>query len=574
MKLLLQYLKPYRIFIIITLITKISGTLVELAIPYILSYIIDSVVPTHRVSLVVFWGVMMIFCALCALVLNIWANRFAVRVARSTTEQIRSKLFESTMRLSSRQIDEFTVPSLESRLTSDTYNIHSFVGFTMRMGVRAPILLFGGIAVTAFLEPVLTLVMVTIIPFIGLVVWLITKKGIPLFKKAQRSVDRMVGVVREDTQGIRVIKALSKNDYECRRYDEANRNLASDEKKAEYVMSASNPSVTFLLNAGLVSVIVVGAWRVMGGVMLPGKIIAFMQYFTLISNAMIGVTKIFVNYSKGSASADRISAVINTEPDFAVASENLYPVRGDNAHIVFENVSFSYKKVKNNIENISFRLKKGQTLGIIGATGSGKTTILQLLMRNYDVDSGSIRIDGRDLRTIPAEELRAKFGTAMQNDFIFSASAAENIKFGRDISDEDMEKAAESACALEFINAYPDRFEHKFTSKGTNISGGQKQRIFIARAIAAKPEILLLDDSFSALDYKTDSAVRRNLRENLAGTTTIVVAQRVSSVMNADLILVLDEGRIIGSGTHDELIESCKVYRQISESQTGGAILD
>ena len=574
MKLLLEYLKPYRLYIALTLTVKTSATLVELVIPYILSYILDDVVPTESVKSILFWGGAMLVCAALACVGNVVANRMAAKIARQSTEKIRHKLFERVMTLSARQLDQFTIPSLESRLTSDTYHIHHFVGMSMRMGVRAPILLVGGVIVTATLDPMLTLVMLLVLPFITVSVLVISKRGIPLFRKTQQSVDSMIRIVREDSQGIRLIKALSKTDYERRKYDAANRKLVEDEQRAGTTMAASNPLVTFFLNLGLVTVILVGAFRVNGGLSEPGKIIAFIQYFTLISNAMIGISRIFVNYSKGAASAGRIQEVIRTEPDLTVLSGADHPVRAGERGVVFEDVSFSYLGKQDNLSHISFSLPQGGTLGIIGATGSGKTTLIQLLMRFYDVDTGSIRIDGRDVRTIPHEELNTMFGVVMQNDFIYAGSVAENIRFGRDISDEDLHRAAAMAQAAEFIERYEDGYEHPLQSKGTNVSGGQKQRLLIARALAGSPRILVLDDSSSALDYKTDSALRRSIRENMAEVTTVVVAQRVSSVMNSDLILVLDEGRIIGSGTHDELLRSCEVYREISESQIGGAFLE
>lgn len=574
MKLLLEYLKPHRRLIALALTIKTVGTLVELFIPYILSYILDDVVPTGRVDRIVLWGGAMILCAAFGCLGNITANRMASKIAKRSTEGIRHALFERVMTLSARQIDAFTVPSLESRLTSDTYHVHHFVGMSMRLGVRAPLLLVGGILVTAMLDLTMTLVMLAILPLIGLTVWVITKKGIPLFQKSQRSLDGMVRIVREDAQGIRVIKALSRGDYERRRFDGANRVLMTSEQTASSVMAASNPLVTLLLNVGLVAVILVGAFRVNGALTEAGKIIAFIQYFTLISNAMIGITRIFVNYSKGTASAKRIEEVVRTAPDLELRSEEEFPPRKGESGIVFEDVSFSYMGKKNNLSHISFSLPRGGTLGVIGATGSGKTTLIRLLMRAYDVDSGSVRIDGRDLRTIPPDELNTAFGVVMQNDFIFADTIAENIRFGRDLSDEAVRRGAELAQASEFIEAYEDGYGHMLQSKGTNVSGGQKQRLLIARALAGEPQILVLDDASSALDYKTDARLRRSIREGLVGVTSVVVAQRVSSVMHADLILVLEDGELIGAGRHEELLATCEVYRQISNSQIGGAILE
>jgi len=574
MKLVLKYIKPMRFFVIFTLIIKVTATVIELFIPYVLSHILDNVVPSHRINSIVFWGGVMLLFSILACLTNIWANRMVAKIARRVTEKTRHELFEKILRLSSRQIDKFTIPSLESRLTSDTYNVHHFVGMSLRMGIRAPIMIIGGIIVTATLDWAMMLIMVITMPLIAVAVGLITRRGIPLFKKSQKSVDSMVRIVREDSQGIRVIKALSKVDYEKRRFDKANKQLVADENKAGINMAASNPIVTVLLNFGLAVVIVVGAYRVQGGLSETGKIIAFIQYFTMISNAMIGITRVFVNASKGMASAQRISEVIDTEPDLSVADEVIYPVTETDAHISFDNVSFSYLGVSDNVSDVSLELRRGQTLGIIGATGSGKTTLIQLLMRFYDVREGAVRIDGRDVRTISHDELNSKFGVVMQNDFIYAGSIRENIDFGRGLSDGQIERAARLAQAEEFILGYEDGYDHILNSKGTNLSGGQRQRLLISRALAGSPEILVLDDSSSALDYKTDAKLRRAIKEGMDGVTTVVVAQRVSSVMNSDIIIVMDGGRVIGKGTHDELLRDCDVYREISDSQIGGAIID
>ncbi len=574
MKLLLQYLKPYKWFIALSLAIKTAATLVELFIPYILSHILDNVVPERNIRKIIMWGGVMIICAVLACVGNIVANRMAARTAKHSTEKIRHDLFRRTMSLSSGQMDKFTVPSLESRLTSDTYHIHHLVGMSMRMGVRAPILLIGGMIMTLNMDPFLTLIMALVLPFITVTVVLISRRGIPLFKKTQSSLDAMTRIVREDSQGIRVIKALSKTDYEKRKFDRANKALVADEKKAGITMALSNPLVTFFLHFGLVTVIVAGAVRVGSTDTEPGTVVAFIQYFTLISNAMMALARIFVNSTKGLASAGRIAEVINTAPDLCLESEEKYPAVSEDGYITFEDVCFSYLGKRNDLSDISFSLKKGGSVGIIGATGSGKSTLLQLLMRFYDVGSGSVRIGGRDVRTIPHEELNSMFGVVMQNDFIYVGSISDNIKFGRDISDEAVRRAADIAQASEFIEAYDDGYDHMLQAKGTNLSGGQRQRLLIARALAGSPEILILDDSSSALDYKTDARLRRAIREEMGGITTVIVAQRVSSVMNCDLIAVLDEGRLIAMGDHEKLLESCVVYKEISDSQIGGAILD
>lgn len=575
MKYLLRYVKPFYRRMTVGLMIKCTGTVLELFLPYILGHIIDEVVPLQDVGKILMWGGIMILCALAGVIMNVGANRMAARVARNVSEAVRHDLFDKTMRLSGAQVDKFTVPSLESRLTSDTYNFHHFIGMIQRLGVRAPMLLMGGLVITMIVDWRMSAVMFSILPFIGVAVWFISRRGVPLYTQVQKSVDGMTRVVREDAQGIRVIKALSKTAYERERYDKVNRKLVEDEKKAGITMALSNPLMTFFMNLGIVAVILVGGLLVDGGYTKPGKILTFMQYFTLISQAMMSVTRMFVMFTKSSASASRIAEVLQCGEDLPTRSSADYPTRADGSegYVVFDKVNFSYNKTKNNLTNISFRLPRGGTLGIIGATGSGKTTIISLLMRLYDVDSGSIRIGGRDVRTMTAEELHSKFGVAMQHDFLYADTIEENVDFGRDLPHEDLVKAARMAQA-DFIDKFEDGWHHMLTSKGTNVSGGQKQRLLIARALAGDPDILILDDSSSALDYKTDAALRRAIAEGCDDMTVIVVAQRISSVMSSDLIIVLDEGEIIGMGDHDSLMEGCQVYREISMSQMGGALLE
>ncbi len=576
MKLVIKYLRPFGFSLLIGFIIKVTGTLAELALPYILSHMLDVVVkenaPSGNLTPVFIWGGVMILCAVAALVLNIVANRMAARVAKNAAQAVRHDLFAKTMRLSPRQTDKFGIPELETRLTSDTYNIHHFLGMIQRIGVRAPILLIGGIAVSYFLDWRLATVMVCLLPFIGVSVFYISRRGVPLYSASQKAGDDMVRVVREDIGGIRVIKALSKKEYERERFDSVNRALVRNEKRAALTMALTNPLITILLNAGLVAVVLVGAFLVNENLTMQGKIISFIQYFTLISNAMIVINRIFIMSTKCIASANRIETVMNAPTELAPEDEGLPLPTKD--HIVFDQVSFSYNGEQNDLENISFSLPRGATLGIIGATGSGKSTLLRLLLRNYDPDEGKIYINGHNIRGMRHEELCAMFGTAMQNDFVYADTVRENICFGREISDEDLALALRVAQAEEFVSAFPEGVEHELTSKGTNVSGGQRQRLLIARALAGKPEILILDDASSALDYKTDAALRRDLRMHFAGTTTVVVAQRVSSVMHADLILVLDEGRVIGKGNHEQLLENCPVYREIRDSQMGGALLE
>ena len=567
MKRVFPYLQPYLPRISLGLIIKFIGTIMDLLLPWILSYMIDDVVPLKNVPRIVLWGGAMIACAAVALITNIVANRMASWVAQHTTEALRHDLFSKISYLSCGQIDGYSIPSLESRLTSDTYNVHQMIGMMQRLGVRAPILLIGGIFVTLMLEPVLALILIAVLPLIALVVYGVSRKGIPLYTKLQQGVDAMVRTVRENITGIRVIKALSKTDYEKERFSSVNEEVVRREKKAGITMALTNPLMNLFLNVGLTVVIIVGAFRVNGGLTQPGKILAFLTYFTIILNAMLSITRMFVMLSKGTATAERIREVLDTPEDLALVSS------GDAAggdHIRFDHVTFSYQKKEENLRDISFRLKRGETLGIIGATGCGKSTIVSLLMRLYDADAGEIRIDGQRVESIPPEVLHTKFGVVFQNDILFADTIAENIDFGRGLSRQQIEKAAECAQAMEFIRSLPEGFQHRLTAKGTNLSGGQKQRLLIARALAGDPEILILDDSSSALDYKTDSLLRQALAREYRNVTTIVIAQRISSILHADHILVLEEGQELGYGTHQELMDSCALYREISQSQMGG----
>ena len=597
---------------------KVLGTLTDLGLPWVLAFMIDDVIPKKSLSLVAVWGVVMLVLAVVTRALNVQANRMASSVARDVTRAVRHDLYEKIMSLSGRQVDQFTIPSLVSRMTSDTYNIHHAVGMIQRIGVRAPMILLGGIAITFTLDVVLTLVLIATLPFIAVLVWFISSKGIPMYTRVQQAVDQMVQVVRENVTGVRVIKALSKGEEEKRRFDKINEETSSREVKASSTMSAINPIMNLILNIGLTLVIVVGAYRVNEGRMDVGKIVAFLSYFTMILNAMMSINRIFVMLSKATASANRISEVLEAPAELMPT-----PVESvaNGCHIEFDHVKFAYygagatgrggaasrsvsngEEIRQNIDDISFRLKQGESLGIIGSTGSGKTTLINLLMRFYDVDEGAVRIHGQDVRSMSLKELREQFGVVFQNDILFADTIRENINFWRDIPEEQLCAAAEDAQAAEFLReigaalgelseeaaisaelATVDSgisgqaseelargLSHLAASKGANLSGGQKQRVLIARALAGKPEILILDDSSSALDYKTDANLRIALRDHLSGTTAIMIAQRISSVRSLDHILVMEDGQCVGYGSHEELMAGCSTYQEIYRSQMGG----
>lgn len=565
MKTIFSYIRPKTGAITLGVCTKFAGTVIELLLPWMLSVILDSFVPVKDMRNIWLWGGLMIGCAAIGLFLNVAANRMATRTSREITKGLRHDLFARVLGLSSAQEDQFTTSSLISRLTSDTYNVHQMIDRMQRLGIRAPILLLGGIVITMLLEPVLTLVLIATLPLLGIVVWFVPRKGIALYTKTQAALDGLVRRAQESMAGIKVIQALSKEKYEEEKFDEVNSKAVQQERRAGFLMNVTDPVVNLLLNAGLTLVIVVGAFRVNAGVTQPGTIIAFLSYFTIILNALMMVSRLFVMYSKGVASGRRIAEVLETPMEMGAQE---MPIRKTEEYIEFKDVSFSYGKVRDNLSNISFSLKKGETLGIIGATGSGKSTLMQLLLRFYDPDQGQIFIGGRDLRSISPELLHTMFGVVFQNDFLYLGEIGENIDFGRDLSEEEIEQAAQAAQA-DFILEREGGFAAPLAAKGANLSGGQKQRVLLARAFAGNPEILLLDDSSSALDYKTDAQLRRALKENFTQATKIIVAQRISAIRNADRILVLEDGQAAGYGSHAELMETCDIYREIAEIQMG-----
>ena len=566
MKHLMKYIGPYVGFIILTMFIKLLGAALELMIPYLMEIILDDMVPAGEKTMIFVYGGGMLLCALGCLGCNVQANRMSARSAGQITLRIRHDLFEKLENLSARQMDKLTVPSAESRLTSDTYNINQLLARMQRLGIRAPILLIGGIAMTLTMDATLALILIGMLPIIAVVVYLVTKYSVPLYTKQQSVLDSVVRTVQENITGIRVIKALSKTEYEKNRFNEVNTELSEVDQKAGRVTSVTNPTSTLVLNLGLTLVVIIGAYRVNNGTTEGGVIVAFLQYFTMILNAMLGVTRIFVMWSKGEASAKRVASVLAEEEDLTVLAPE--EPNANAPHIEFKDVTFSYTGVGTNLENLSFTLEHGQTLGILGATGSGKSTLLNLLLRLYDPDKGQVLIDGRDVRTIPYDELRQKFGVVFQNDFVAEGTIGDNIRFFRDISDEAVAQAAEDAQA-KFIAQKEGGMDAQVVVRGNNLSGGQKQRLLIARALAADPEILILDDASSALDYRTDADLRASLRANHRHTTTVVVAQRISSLRHADLILVLSDGKVIGAGKHDQLLENCDEYRIIAQAQMG-----
>ena len=599
----------------LAILIKFLGSVSELSLPYILEYIIDEIVPSGNLARVLLWGSLMFVTAIVFRALNVIANKRAINNAHVISYEIRQKLFEKTMNLSGTQFDALTLPSLISRMTSDSYNVQAAVAQLQSLCVRAPMMLLGGLIMTMFMDFKLSLILLLMMPLLILVIYFISSRGIPMYTKVQKKLDVVVRVMRENITGIRVVKALSKEDFEKRRFAASNQELTRSDVAAATVMAMPGPVIQFLLNIGLSIVVFVGAYRVNIGEIKPGVILAFLTYFNMITMGVMGLSRIFTTMSKASASANRIAEVLAMDTEelaanaekLAADAENTLTDGGqgnaDEPFIRFENVSFSYGKTdaeeatavadrrkkrpaasddaaqiaadfggegrEKALSNVSFAMKKGETLGIIGPTGCGKSTIVNLLMRFYETDEGSIVINGKPVSAYEKDDLRRKFGTVFQNDMIFQNTLYENIDFERKLDPAAIRGAVEDACAAEYVDGLAQGLQYEATIKGANLSGGQKQRMFVARALAGNPEILILDDSSSALDYKTDAAMRKAILAHHPDCTLILIAQRVSSVMNMDKILVLDNGKCIGYGTHEELLLTCKDYRETYEVQMG-----
>lgn len=566
MRFIIKYVSIHKFYFILAFIIKFLGTTMDLIIPWILAHIIDYIVPLGKITLIIYWGIAMVLCALFGLFANIIANRLTSKSAILFIRDLRMDVFQKILSLSCEQIDQISIPSIISRISMDTYNLHQFVSLIQRMGSRAPILLIGSIIMSLTLDAKLALIMILMLPIIFIIVIIITKKGVPLFNESRKHIDIFTRSIRENITGTRIIKAFVKGSYETNKFNKVNIELKKSNIKAESLMALSSPLINLCLNVGIVFVILFGAILVNKGYSRPGTIIAFISYFSILVTALLTVTRTFIMSSKSIASSNRLKEIMDLTSDKKVINSEKGIDR--EPHIEFENVSFSYVKKVDNLRNISFKLKKGDTLGIIGSTGAGKTTLINLLLALYKADKGSVKINGTNINDIPSDILYNKFGIVFQDDILFEKSIKDNISFGRKIKEEEIAFAARCAQLIEFIENKEDKFEYKVAIRGKNLSGGQKQRLLIARALASYPEILIFDDSLSALDYKTDSLLRNEIKEHYKNTTKIIIAQRISSIMDADHIMVLNEGEVMGYGTHKELIRTSDLYKKIRNSQT------
>ncbi len=567
---MIKMLKSYRtpIFIVVALIFLQS--LSELFLPALMSNIVDVGVVNGDTNYILKVGVVMIIVALIGTIAVVGANYLAAKVSAGFAKMLRKKVFTKVEGFSLNEINELGTASLITRTTNDIKQIQEVLAVVLRMMVSAPLIIVGGIILTVSTNAKLSLVFLGAIPFLIIGLILTVGRAIPLFKVVQKKIDNLNLVMREKLMGIRVIRAFNRRKYESDRFDFANQDLTDTSIRVNKIMASLMPVIMLVMNMTIVAVIWFGSIQVDNSEMQVGEIMAFIQYSMRIMMSLVMTSIMFVLIPRASASAERINEVLDLESDIKDKNTQALEIPDKQCgYLEFNDVTFSYPGAEiPTLCNINFSTKPGETTAIIGGTGSGKTTLINLIMRFYDIDSGSILVDGVDVRDMSQQELRKKIGFIPQQMALFSGTIADNIRYGKeDATDEEVKKAAEIAQAMGFISKMEQGFEHQISQGGTNVSGGQKQRISIARALVRKPEIYIFDDSFSALDFKTDAKLRSALESEVKNSTMIIVAQRVSTIMNADRIIVLHEGRVEGMGTHDELLETNDVYHEIVESQ-------
>ncbi|MBU7006824.1 ABC transporter ATP-binding protein [Phosphitispora fastidiosa] len=565
---LYRFLQPFSAMVAGALLFIFLQTIGDLYLPTLMSRIINDGVmrgDTHRIMEI---GGLMLLIAGGGAVSAIIAGFLSSKIAVGLGTILRSKIFQRVESFSLKEFDKLGTATLITRTTNDITQIQMVTVMIMRLMISAPMMAVGGIIMAFREDRTLTWVLAAAIPVLALVIALIAWRGIPLFRLIQVKIDKINLVLREKLTGIRVIRAFDTIEYERRRFDEANADLTLNYIKVNKIMAFTMPSIMLVMNLTSLSVLWFGGIRISQGSMDLGALAAFTQYAIMIMFSMLMLSLMFVMVPRAQAAAVRINEVLDTLPTIKDAEEpnDSFSRRG---YMEFKDVTFSYHGAEKPVlQNISFLARPGEVIAIVGSTGSGKSTLINLIPRFYDVDSGSIFVDGVDVREISQKNLRAKIGFVPQKAVLFSGSIMENIKFGYDqATEEEIRHAADVAQAAEFISQMDGGFAHEIEQGGTNLSGGQKQRISIARALVRKPEIYVFDDSFSALDFRTDARVRAALKKETTAATVIIVAQRVGTIMDADRIIVLDEGQITGLGTHKELLNTCEVYRQIVSSQ-------
>lgn len=541
--------------------------------PTLLSNIIDVGVANGDKSYIIKTGAIMITAAISGLVGGMLCSIFASIAATKLAQELRKDLFKKIQGLSFLEIDRFKTSSLITRLTNDVNQIQNMVMMSLKVAIRAPLTAIGGIVMGTLLSPKLAVVFLVIIPIILCLVVFILYKSFPLFRLMQEKIDKVNLVIRENILGISVTKAFNLENKQLERFDDANYDLMDKSIKAQNITIILMPIVTLIVNLSIVIVLWYGGNLVDLGVLESGKIIAFINYLIQIMSSLMIVVTLVINFSRANASADRVNAVLETNSSIVEVDNS---VEISNFDVEFKNVSFKYHKNSEDVlSNISFKVEEGEKIGIIGGTGSGKSSLVALIPRLYDVSSGEILIGGVNVKNIKLSSLRDKIGIVLQENILFSGSIRDNLEFAkRDVNDEEMNKAAKTAQAYEFISSKEGMYDYVLEQRGKNLSGGQKQRLSITRTILKNPKILILDDSSSALDMSTERRLQDAIKNDMNGCTTFMIAQRISGIMDADKIIVLDDGKISGIGTHKELISSNEIYRSIAVTQLGEEVVN
>lgn len=568
LRLVLRGLKPYWIWVLLVVLFQIVGVLAALYLPTLNADIIDDGVAKADVDVIWDLGKLMLLISLGNIIALVAANFFSARSAMRVGKDLRSKVFGRVHSFSPRELAEFGTPSLITRSTNDVQQVQMLVFFTLNMLVQAPVTGIGGVVLALRVEPGMAWLIAVMVPIMLVAVGILILRAAPLFKQMQGKIDDINGVLREQITGIRVLRAFVREDRERERYELVNTELTDLNWRIGRLMILINPIIMFILNISSVLVLLVAAPRIDSGQMEVGSITAFIAYLMQILIAVMMATFMTMMIPRAMVSAERITEVLETETSVRQRTDGIREVEGP-VELTFQDVSFTYPGAERPVlEDISFTARAGQTVAIIGGTGAGKTTLLNLIPRLMDVSEGQVLLNGHDVRDLDAHVLWDTVGLVPQRPYLFSGTVASNLRFGRpDADEQELWHALTVAQGRDFVAAMPDQLESVIAQGGTNVSGGQRQRLCIARALAAKPSLYLFDDSFSALDLTTDAKLRAALVPETRDALMVVVAQRVSTITSADLILVLDNGRIVGQGTHTELLESSETYQEIVRSQ-------
>ncbi len=565
---LVRFLKPYSLVLTAVVILVFIQSITNLYLPNLNSDIVDTGVVRGDTAYIWRTGGWMLLVAAGSAIAAVVAAYLSSLVAAGFGRDLRSRVFSRVESFSLHEFDKIGTATLITRTTNDITQVQMVLLIMLRMMIGAPIMAAGGIIMAVSKDAELSLVLVVVLPLLVGLITFVAGKGIPIFKALQVKLDRLNLVLRENLTGIRVIRAFDRVDHERRRFQEANRDLTQTAIRVNQLMAVMMPTMMLVMNFTMVAIVWFGGVRIEGGHMQVGDMMAFIQYAMQIMWSMVMMSMMFIMIPRAEASAVRINEVLETVPEI---SDPVHPspASGRHGHVEFQDVTFSYPGAEQPaLSHISFRADPGQVTAIIGGTGSGKSTLISLIPRFYDVGQGKVLVDGTDVRDMTQEALRARIGFVPQKAILFTGSITDNIRHGKeDASSEEVRQAAVTAQAAEFIAGMKDGFDSPIEQGGSNVSGGQKQRLSIARALIRRPEVYVFDDSFSALDFKTDARLRAALRKETAEATVIIVAQRVSTVMDADQIVVLDDGRIAGIGNHKDLMNTCAVYREIVSSQ-------